>query len=145
VKRWIGRGSGTAVPALVAFTAVGCCLAAAAYAAIRTVAGEAPRATRPLQPRITTHPDPMASATAYFDWVQPPRPAAKANPGHSLGFQCRLDDDGWTACQAPFETRRLGPGRHRCLELAAAQGAARAGQAAARAGSGTALTTAAGR
>ncbi len=129
MKRWIRRGSGTAVPALMAFTVVGCCLAGAAYAAIRTAAGEAPHATRPLQPRITAHPDPQASATAGFDWAQPPRPAAKANPGHSLGFQCRLDDGGWTACQAPFELHRLGTGRHR-FRVRATNEAGRSGPAA---------------
>lgn len=128
-KRWIRRGSDTAVPTLMAFTVVGCCLAAAAYAAIRTAAGEAPHATRPLQPHITAHPDPKASATAGFDWAQPPRPATKANPGHSLGFQCRLDDDGWAACQAPFELRRLSPGRHR-FRVRATNEAGRSGPAA---------------
>lgn len=133
-RRWLSRGSGTAVRALVALTAVGCCLAAAAYAATRPQAtGGGKETWRPLQPRLTEYPDEVSTATvAEFAFVQPPRPSARARPGGSpLRFECRLDLDEWEPCRSSLELRDLRPGRHR-FEVRAINAQERRGPAADR-------------
>jgi hypothetical protein len=47
-----------------------------------------------------------------FAWVQPPRSGPRANPGHPLGFQCRVDGDSWLACQSPLNLQHLRSGWH---------------------------------
>ena len=98
----------------MALAAVGCCLAAAAYAATRPAASRSrPSGSRPLAPRIIEEPDSVTTADfALFDFVQPGRPAAHARSGKPLHFQCRLDDDDWEPCQAPLRLRDLRTGRH---------------------------------
>jgi hypothetical protein len=87
-------------------------LGAVAYAA--TPRGRAPDSAAMAQrsqgagslpkPRITMHPDKLATSTsARF---------AFAIRGGKGRFQCRLDGRSWSACQAPVTFSRLAPGSH---------------------------------
>jgi hypothetical protein len=117
----------------VALAAVGCCLAAAAYAATAPGGAEEGRgATRPLKPRLTQAPPRSTDErSAEFGFAQPPRPPARARPGNPLQYECRLDETGWEDCESPTVLRDLGPGRH-SFEVRATNGAGRSGSAAAR-------------
>jgi hypothetical protein len=118
----------------MALAAVGCCLAAAAYAATRPQAtGDGSGIWRPLQPRLTEYPDEVSTATtAEFAFAQPPRPPTRARPGGSpLRFECRLDRDEWEPCRSSLELRDLRPGRHR-FEVRAVNSHERRGPAADR-------------
>jgi hypothetical protein len=110
---------------------VGCCLGAAAYAATRPDLGDQQRsASRPLQPRLTEHPEPVTTETsASFDLSQPGRPPRRANPGHSLRYQCQLDGGEWEPCRLPTRFGGLDLGRHR-FEVRAVDDAGRSGPAA---------------
>jgi hypothetical protein len=56
------------------------------------------------KPRITIHPDKLAtSTTAKFTF---------AVRGGKPRFQCRLDGGPWSACQAPVTFGKLAPGSH---------------------------------
>jgi hypothetical protein len=113
---------------------VGCCLGAAAYAATRPNAVDQQQEqiiSRPLQPRLTEHPESVTTiAVANFDVSQPGRPPRQANPGHLLRFQCRLDGGEWEPCRPPVRFDHLGLGRHR-FEVRASNDAGRSGPAAA--------------
>lgn len=114
-KRAVGK-------AVVALLGISGCLGGLAYAAAGGGAGEraqttagpsllaapasAPRtaAKRPPRPRITAHPAKTSlsiSAGFKFDSAQ-----------RDLRFQCRLDGDGWKACQGSIVFRRLAVGAH---------------------------------
>jgi hypothetical protein len=109
----------TAVRVLAILAAVGCLLAAAAYATTRPAPSSRPdpdggEDSRPLRPRITVHPDAVtAEATAEFDFSQPGRPPRRARPGFPLRIECRLDDGEWEACVGPLTLTRIGRGGHR--------------------------------
>jgi hypothetical protein len=111
--------------------AAGCCLGAVAFAATRPdTVGRARGASHPLQPRLTEHPDRVTTeATARFDSAQPSRPAARAEPGNPLRFECRLDDGGWELCRPPVSFDDLSLGLHR-FELRAVNASGRSGPAA---------------
>jgi hypothetical protein len=134
-RRWTGRGT-TAVRALGLLAVVGCCLGAAAYAATTrpSTADEAESAQnvgRPLQPRLTEHPETMTTATvANFDLAQPGRPPRRASRGHSLRYGCRLDGGEWEACRPPVRYGGLDLGGHR-FEVRAVNDGGRSGPAAA--------------
>nr|MBA3867396.1 hypothetical protein [Solirubrobacterales bacterium] len=129
--RWIEARGLTAVRALAVLTAAGCCLGAAAYAATRGgPVDQQGSVSRPLKPRLIEHPDPVTTVvTAEFDFVQPSRPPARANPGNPLRFRCRLDRAEWSWCRPPARLRGLGPGRHR-FEVRAVNAGGRSGPAA---------------
>jgi hypothetical protein len=100
----------------VILIAVGCCLAAAAYATTRSAppASEPGEGSRPLRPRILVHPDPVtAEATATFDFSQPGRPPRRAHPGPRLRIECRLDDGPWEPCVGPVNLSGIDRGTHR--------------------------------
>jgi hypothetical protein len=71
-----------------------------------------------------------AATVANFEISQPGRPAGRANPGHPLGFQCRLDGGEWEACRPPVRYDGLALGRHR-FEVRAMNDAGDSGPAAA--------------
>ena len=114
-RRSLGGGA-TAVRITVILAAVGCCLAAAAYATTRSAppASESGEGSRPLRPRITVHPEPVTGeAIATFDFAQPGRPPRRARPGPPLRIECRLDDGAWEACVGPVTLTGIGRGTHR--------------------------------
>jgi hypothetical protein len=114
-RRWFAGGGTTAVKVLAAMTAVGCCLAAAAYATTRPPQS-APDTSQPLRPRIVEHPESVTdSPTAEFDFSQPARPPARAAKGIPVRFECRLDDEEWELCVGPVTLRGVGRGTHRFL------------------------------
>jgi hypothetical protein len=87
-------------------------LSAVAYAAVPHghTSGSAPKAERSQsvaslpKPKITTHPDKLATSTgAKFSF---------AVRGGKARFQCRLDNRPWTACQAPLSFSKLAIGSH---------------------------------
>jgi hypothetical protein len=130
--RW-ARGSGTAARALVVLAAVCCCLAAAAYAATKPGVGSGSAsgrgATRPLQPRFTQFPAARTEERlAEVDFAQPPRPPARARPGRAPVYECRLDGEGWEACEGPVALRGLALGGHR-FAVRAVDAAGRSGPA----------------
>lgn len=130
-RRW-PLGGGLAGRAALVLAAVGCCLAAAAYAARGPGAGaERQRRQRPLVPRLTGHPDAVTSArNARFDFGPRARPPARARRGsRPLEFECRLDRDAWNACRAPVRVTGLRHGRHR-FRVRAVNAAGRWGRAA---------------
>ncbi len=108
-----GRGA-TAVRVSVILAAVGCCLAAAAYATTRRADPEEAGGRVPLRPIITVRPEPVTSErVAEFDFSQPPRPPSKAIAGQPLGFECRLDEGAWEECERPVTLRSVPRGTHR--------------------------------
>lgn len=114
-RRSLGSGA-TAVRITAILIAVGCCLAAAAYATTRSAppASEPGEGSRPLRPRILVHPDPVtAEATATFDFSQPGRPPRRARPGPRLRIECRLDDGPWEPCVGPVDLSGIDRGTHR--------------------------------
>lgn len=87
-------------------------LGAVAYAAVpqSPTPGPTPKAERSQglgslpRPRITMHPDKLATSTnAKFSF------AIRAGKAR---FQCRLDRRPWSACQAPVAFSKLAPGSH---------------------------------
>lgn len=107
------RRPSTAIRVVFALVAVGCFLAAAAYAATRPPAE--PRAMTakakgragvplPPRPRIAKHPAKLATvAKASFAFTA---------AGSGLRFRCRLDADRWRGCRSPATYTGLTPGDH---------------------------------
>lgn len=87
-------------------------LGAVAYAAVPHghISGSAPKAGRSRsvaslpKPKITAHPDKLATSTsAKFSF---------AVPDGKPRFQCRLDNRPWATCRAPLSFRKLTFGSH---------------------------------
>ena len=76
-----------------------------------------PRAPRPPRPAISRHPAKTTLSTnVAFRYVD--RQA-------EVGFQCKLDDDGWKGCGSRVAYRGLAVGAHRFLVRAKAKGGRR--------------------
>jgi hypothetical protein len=105
----------TAARVIAILAAVGCCLAAAAYATTTRPAGRGSEegGSRPLRPRIVLHPETVtAEPTAEFDFAAQGRPPRRAKAGPRPSFECKLDDDAWAGCVGPLTLRGIARGTH---------------------------------
>jgi hypothetical protein len=106
-REWIAQRGGTTTRALAALVVVGACFGAVALAASQPRGkGEGPRPAGPppSRPKIVKHPARLSSKSkASFTFT-----AAQED----LRFRCRLDRDGWQACETPAVFTGIEPGQH---------------------------------